>query len=215
MKPLFEYQAAIFDLDGTLVDSMRVWEHLCRDWLLFIGKNPAPELERDIELMTLGQAAEYVRTAYGVALPPDEIIAAWQGMAQNAYQHTVALKPGAKELLYALKEAGLKLAVATSCFPASCEAVLHRYDLWRLFDAVVYSDEVARDKNHPDIWLSCAQRLGIAPEDCLVFEDLRAAGCGIRAAGMAFVAVYDDSCKDWLALQGEADVAVCSLAELL
>lgn len=215
MRPLSAYRAAIFDLDGTLVDSMRAWDNICRDWLLAKGQTPAHSLEQEIKLMTLTEAAEHVICRFGVALTPAQIIAEWQQMVLGLYQNRLALKQGAAELLTALAARGLKLALATSCFPAACEAVLRRYDLWRLFSAVVYSDEVARGKTCPDIWLACAARLGVAPQDCVVFEDLRAAGLGIRAAGMDFVAVHDASCQEWELLSAEVDMAVLSLAGLL
>lgn len=204
-KDIRDYRGAIFDLDGTLIDSMHVWDHLCRDWLLAQGKNPEADLERDIETMTVTQSAEYVRCRYGFTLSEREIIARWEGMALGAYETTVALKKETAALARELYGRGRTLAVVTSCFPAACEAVLRRHGLRDLFSAVLYTDEAPRDKSFPDIWIAAARRLGLEPASCIVFEDACYALRGVRAAGMAFAAVYDDTCTEWELMKAEAD----------
>ncbi|MDR2364188.1 MAG: HAD family phosphatase [Spirochaetaceae bacterium] len=204
-KDIRDYPGAVFDLDGTLIDSMHVWDHLCRDWLLAQGKKPEADLERAIETMTVTQSAEYVRRRYGFDLSPKEIISRWEGMALGAYETTVALKQETAALARELYGRGRALAVVTSCFPAACEAVLRRHGLGELFPAVLYTDEAPRDKRFPDIWLAAAERLGLAPASCIVFEDAYYALRGVRAAGMAFAAVYDDACKEWELMKAEAD----------
>ncbi|MDR1318780.1 MAG: HAD family hydrolase, partial [Treponema sp.] len=101
--------------------------------------------------------------------------------------------------------AGLKLAVVTSCFPAACEAALQRHGLRSFFSAVLYTGEAPRDKSFPDVWTAAAERLGLANADCVVFEAAFHALRGVRAAGMAFAAVYDDTCADWEAMKAGAD----------
>jgi HAD superfamily hydrolase (TIGR01509 family) len=90
------------------------------------------------------------------------------------------------DLVRELNDRGLKLGMATSCFPAACEAVLRLHGLRDYFQVIVYSDEVGRDKTFPDIYLICAQRLGVAPEDCMVFEDFTGAFPCLRSAGFFF-----------------------------
>jgi beta-phosphoglucomutase-like phosphatase (HAD superfamily) len=286
------WSAAIFDFDGTLVDSMGIWDRICRDWLAARGKAADEALERDIEHMTLRQSAEYVMErdgagpGYGrtgtaascaglaagcagsapccaepaaacpgpapcsVRLMPgsaraksDAIIAEWLDMVRERYERDVAPKPGALDYLRALRARGVKLAIATSCFPEACEAVLRKYGARDLFSVIVYTDEAdggeaageahesgagidgphggadararARDKRQPDIWLLCARRLGARPEECAVFEDMRAARAGAKAAGMAFIAVADASnAAEWPLMRGEADCAVESFERL-
>jgi beta-phosphoglucomutase-like phosphatase (HAD superfamily) len=200
-----DYRGVIFDLDGTLIDSMHVWDHLCRDWLAAQGKKPDAALERDIATMTLTQSAEYVRRRYGFDLSPGEIVSRWEGMALGAYETTVPLKQETAALARELYGAGRSLAVVTSCFPAACEAVLRRHGLRDLFSAVLYTGEAPGDKSFPDIWLAAAGRLGLAPASCIVFEDAYYALRGVRAAGMAFAAVYDDTCAEWELMKAEAD----------
>jgi HAD superfamily hydrolase (TIGR01509 family) len=215
MKALTAYEGAVFDLDGTLTDSMHVWDHVCRDWLTAQNRRPHGTLEEDIASMTLTQSAEYVKDRFNIPLAPEEIIAAWEGMVLGQYERTVPLKRGAAELLSRLARQGLRLAVATSCFPAACEAALRRNRIRDYFSLILYSDRIKRDKSFPDIWLACAEGLGLAPEKCVVFEDMYRALKGVRSAGMDFIAVYDDSNPHWEATAAEADRAVHSLEELL
>ena len=206
------YKAAIFDLDGTLVDSMRVWDYICRDWLCAKGKIPEEALEQNIKTMTLQEAAEYAAGFYKIALSPSAIISEWEDMVLHQYKSVIPLKDGAAELLKLLAAGGMKLGIATSCFPAACESILSRYGIRDYFSAVVYSDSVSRNKTFPDIYIACAEQLKTAPEDCVVFEDLYDSLAGIRAAGMGAAAVYDDSGSAfWERFRREADYAVISL----
>jgi HAD superfamily hydrolase (TIGR01509 family) len=129
-------------------------------------------------------------------------------MVLEYYKTTIPLKKESAALVRKLHRAGLKLAVVTSCFPAACEAVLLRHGLRSLFSAILYTDEVRRDKSFPDIWLAAADRLGLESAHCVVFEDAYHALAGVRAAGMAFAAVYDDTCKEWELMKAEADLVI-------
>ena len=209
------YKAAIFDLDGTLVDSMRVWDHVCRDWLTGKGIVAENELEQKIASMTLTQSAEYVIRHYNIDLPPSRVMKEWEDMVLYQYGHTIPLKDGATELLELLAAKGIKLGIETSSFPAACEKILSRHGIRGYFSAIVYSDSVSRDKTFPDIFLACAQKLGVKPADCVVFEDFYTALAGIRAAGMGAAAVYDDSgAAHWEKFKQEADYAAVSLRAL-
>jgi beta-phosphoglucomutase-like phosphatase (HAD superfamily) len=96
------------------------------------------------------------------------------------------------------------------------EALLARHGIRDCFSAIVYTDEVTGDKSSPGVFLACAGRLGIAPGDCVVFEDYRGAVSGVRAAGMGLAAVYDGaSARYWEAFKGAADFAAASLRDVL
>jgi HAD superfamily hydrolase (TIGR01509 family) len=215
------WEAVIFDLDGTLADSMGLWGRVCTDWLTGQGKKPERNLEGVLSSMSLSQAADYVIQNYRCDLPPAGVIGQWEGMVLAAYKRQVPLKPGAGELVRALAFRGKRLAIATSCFPAACEALLARCRIREYFSALVYTDEIRDNagrtfnKTFPDIWLTAAARLGTPPEKGLVFEDLYAALKGVRAAGMGMAAVWDKTCEDWPAFSAGADLAFRSPGEAL
>jgi beta-phosphoglucomutase-like phosphatase (HAD superfamily) len=204
-KNIREYRGALFDLDGVLLDSMQVWDRLCRDWLAGEGKTPDADLERDLAAMTLRQGAEYVIRRYGSALSPGEIVSRWEGLVLDAYKTTIPLKEETAALVRELYDAGLSLAVVTSCFPAACEAALKRHGLRRFFSAILYTGDTPGDKSSPALWRAAAARLGLDSADCVVFEDAFHALRGVRGAGMGFAAVYDNSCREWDLMKAQAD----------
>lgn len=215
MKPLGQYRGAIFDLDGTLIDSMQVWDHICRDWLAAQGITGKDTLERELESMTLTQSADYVIQTYALGLGPAQVIAEWEALVLHRYASTLFLKEGAGELVKALAGRGMPLGVATSCFPGACEAVLSRQGIRDYFSAILYADQVGRGKSFPDIYLACAEKLQVDPGSCVVFEDFYGSLAGVRAAGMALIAVYEARyASQWESFQREADWAVVSLREL-
>jgi HAD superfamily hydrolase (TIGR01509 family) len=215
------YEAAIFDLDGTLADSMGLWGRGCADWLLRRGKEPEKNLEGVLASLSLSQAADYVIKNYHIELPPAAVIGQWGDAVLEEYRQRVPLKPGAARLVRALARRGMRLAIATSCFPGACEALLARCRIRGYFSVLVYTDEIKNEagqtlnKTFPQVWLAAAARLGTPPEKCLVFEDMYAAIKGVRAAGMGIAAVWDESCEDWPAFSAEADLALLSPGDAL
>ncbi|MHC6201784.1 HAD family hydrolase [Breznakiellaceae bacterium SP9] len=199
------YRGALFDLDGTLADSMGIWDTIARDWLLAQGKVPEDGLEGELAMLTLQQSSAYLIQRYGLRLSPPQLIAEWEGMVIAQYQSTVALKPAIANLVRSLHRAGARIALVSSSFPVASEAFLERWNLRPYFTALVYTDEAPGGKSSSAIWLLAAKRLGVPPSDCVVFEDLYPALRGARAAGMDFAAVYDAHCKDWEAMKEEAD----------
>jgi HAD superfamily hydrolase (TIGR01509 family) len=215
------YEAVIFDLDGTLADSMDLWGRVCGDWLVRRGKEPEKNLAAVLASLSLFQAADYVIKNYRVDLSPAAVISQWGEMVLEEYERRVPLKPGAADLVRSLALRGKKLAIATSSFPAACEALLSRCRIREYFSALVYTDEIKDEsgrtlnKTFPHIWLAAAARLGAPPEKCLVFEDLYAALKGVRSAGMGIAAVWDASCEDWPTFSAGADLALRSPREAL
>ncbi|GHV24399.1 haloacid dehalogenase [Spirochaetia bacterium] len=218
------FLGAIFDLDGTLADSMNLWDHLCRDWLLTQGKEAPADLEETLAPLTVTQAAEYVSKNFTPGIGPAEIAALWEALVIGRYRETVPLKDGAVELLDALARRGVKLALATSCFPAAAEAFLQGRKIRHYFSSLFFTDEVSSGvsmdaggntpvKADPVFWRVCAEKMGLPADKIIVFEDIYEALAGVRSAGMGFVAVYDASCKKWDALQKEADRAIRSFRE--
>ena len=184
-------EAAIFDLDGTLVDSMWVWEQIDIDYLNKFGHAVPENLTDEITHLTFSETAHYFKSRFTIEDSLDDIMSTWSAMAFDYYSNIVKLKPGALEYLHKLKSMNIKIALATSNSRPLLEAVLKNNDIYHLFDAITTTDEVARNKNFPDIYLTSAKKLNVNPHNCVVFEDIIAAVKGAQCANMKVVAIYD------------------------
>jgi beta-phosphoglucomutase-like phosphatase (HAD superfamily) len=144
---LSRFDAAIFDLDGTLIDSMPLWENFCSDWLRSLGKNPEDSLEAVLMTMTISQSADYVNCRYSLDFSQDELISQWEDIMKARYlkgafaAKAALLKQGAAELLHALAAKGMKLGIATYSFQKSCEAILEHHGVKSYFSSFVYAHE--------------------------------------------------------------------------
>ena len=141
-------------------------------------------------------------------------MAEWNASSFVQYRDHVQLKPGAREFLHALKARGIKLATATALTTHVMHAVLQSNGVYDLFDAFTSADEVQRGKTFPDIYLLAAQKLGVPPAQCIVFEDVRKTIAGIHAAGMKGCAVWDEHTHDWDEMLREFDYNLVEFGEL-
>src|SRR5699024_9516537 len=165
-------RAVIFDMDGTLMDSMWMWQDIDIEYLGRF-KIPLPEdLGVAIEGMGFTETAAYFKDTFGLPMGVEEIKADWNRMAYEKYDRQVPLKPGARELLAELKGRGIRLGIATSNHIDLVRAALKNNGVGELFDCIRTSCDVARGKPAPDVYLSVAERLQTKPEQCLVFEDV-------------------------------------------
>ncbi len=207
-------RAVIFDLDGVIVDTEHLWdeerEHLTHDW----GGRYTPEAQRAMMGMSSTEWSRYMHETLGLAQTPEEINTEVVRRMLERYHVELPLVPGAVDAVRRLADAGLPLGVASSSNRPLIEAVLAEAEISALFAATVSSEEVARGKPAPDVYLEAARRLGMAPVRCVAVEDssngLRAAS----AAGMRVVAYPNATyapAADALAL---ADVVLHSLEDL-
>ena len=203
------YKAYIFDLDGTLLDSMGVWDQIDADFLAKRGIALPPDYMNSISSMTYHEAAVYTIKRFALPDSIDGLKREWNDMAAYAYGNTVQMKPYAKEYLMTLRERGAKLAVATSLSPELREPVLRRNGIDSVFHAVCDTNEAGYGKTRPDVFLLAAKKIGAMPCDCLVFEDILAAIKSAKSVGMNACAVYDRSSEnDWEKIKAEADYAI-------
>lgn len=209
-------KGAIFDLDGTLIDSMYVWRKIDVDFLAERGFEVPADYEQAIKTMHFETAAEYTISRFNLNESVDEIVSVWLNMAVDEYMHNVKLKDGAKELLEKFKNDNIKIGIATSSKPFLTEPALKNNGVYDYFDAVCCTSQVGKDKRHPDIYLFTAKKLGVRPEECIVFEDIVDGINGAKFAGMKTVAVYDKhSENDSDKLKKLADKYILSFKELL
>ena len=200
-------KGAIFDLDGTLLDSMGVWDQVDIDFLAKRGIEVPADYMGKVAAMQFRQIAEYTIARFDLPDTPEALMQEWDDMARVAYSTVVEAKPHAVEYLSYLKRSGAKLAVATSLPPALREPAMKHVGIFDYFDQIVSVDD-ANDvgKDRPDVFLLAAGRLGVVPEQCTVFEDLLVAMRSAKSVGMRVWAMHDDSSDaDWPAICGLAD----------
>lgn len=215
MKPQ-QFKGAVFDLDGTLLDSMYVWSDVNREFLKKRGLPEPPGYVEKISPMFSQDAADYAIRTLGLPDAPETLIREWDEMALRIYAEDVKLKKGAREYLLQLKENGVKIGVATALTSVLYCPVLEHNGIYNLFDAFTSSCEVSRSKAFPDVYLLAAQRIDIAPVDCMVFEDIRSGILGAKAGGFSTCGVYEPwSFEEQEGISDAADYYIRSFEELL
>lgn len=184
-------KGAIFDLDGTLLDSMGWWESFGSTYLKELGLTPTPGLDEEIKTLTLVQSANLLRDRFGVTASVPEILEDIDRRAEVFYREQVLLKKGAFSLLKALHTHGVKLCVATASDRGPALAALERNGVLQLFEAILTCTEEGVGKDRPDIYETAARRLVLPKEEVFVFEDALHAIQTAKKAGFVVVGVYD------------------------
>ncbi len=208
-------QGLLFDMDGTLIDSMGMWKQIDTEYLGRFGLEVPQDLQKVLEGMGLRETADYMKERFHIPDTPEKMMADWTEMAADFYMYEVQLKPGAAEFLCLMKQSGRKLAVATSNSRELALACLEGRGLRYLFDEVVTAEET-KGKPEPDIYLEAARRLDIAPEACLVFEDIPMGILAGKRAGMEVCAVEDAHAADQLAdIRELADYMISDFTQIL
>lgn len=185
-------KGAIFDMDGTLMDSMWIWRDIDIEYLGRFGIALPEDLQAKIEGLSFAETAVYFQEHFGITDSIDKIQSDWNDMAIDFYRHRIGMKKGARELLTQMKERGMKIGIATSNSVELTEECLAANGVADLFDTVRTSRDTPRGKPFPDIYLSVADEWGIAPEDLIVFEDIPNGAIAGKRAGMEVIAVADD-----------------------
>lgn len=188
-------KAAIFDMDGTIVDSMWVWDEIDFEYLAKHNAVATPTLKHDIAHLSFDEVALYFKNAFNLPYTTAEIQQHWNEMAYDKYCNKVKLKPGIRSFLELLKARGIKIALATSNNTLLLEACLKANGIYDYFDVITLTSEVSRGKDFPDVYLLTAEKLQVNPCDCIVFEDILPAIKGAKSAGMTVVGVYDEYSK--------------------
>lgn len=201
---------AIFDMDGTLVDSMGYWHNMEREFLISKGiTDRLDEILESTKTMTLAEARTYFSTFCGIDCSPEQFTAECEAIMAKHYSRDVKVKSGVRDYLDHLKSQGIPMCVASATAKPLVELCLETLGLKDYFSFILSCVEVGAGKNRPDVFLEAARRLGAEPTDCAVFEDAIYAVRSAREAGFYVVAVKDahnSSC--WEELQSLADETI-------
>ncbi|MBP1754457.1 MAG: hypothetical protein H6Q59_855 [Firmicutes bacterium] len=209
-------EAVIFDLDGTLVDSMWMWRNIDIEYLAKFSIEMPLGLQSCIEGMSFSETAVYFKERFQIPDSIDQIKSDWNEMAWVKYRDEVPLKEGVIELLQYLKLEGIPAGIATSNSRELVELIVKKHQIEEYFTSIRTSCEVAKGKPSPDIYLLVAKDLGAQPERCLVFEDVLQGVMAGKNANMKVCAVDDDySKKDQEEKIKLSDYFVHSLSEVL
>lgn len=183
----------IFDMDGTLLDSMFVWDIVDRDFVKSKGITPKADYVEAFKYMPQADAAAYYQREYGVSGSVEDIMRDLDALMARYYFTTVARKPGALELVERLHAHGVKMCIATATDRCLAEEALRRNGLLGYFSRLFTSQEIGITKTHPDIYEAALNHLGTEKENTLVMEDALYAIRTAKKAGFHVVGVYDAS----------------------
>ena len=188
----------IFDLDGTLLDSMSVWHDVDKEFLGRFGYEVTPEYTDVVKRASIEDAARYTQTKYRIPMTWQEIAAAWEAMVYDFYRAEVCLKKGAREYLNEARRLGFPLSITTALSRKNAEAALVHTGIRDLFDFVITLEDLGSkaDKSTPEIFLRAtdyisAHGIVITPDKAVVFDDVKVALEGARSGGFLTCAVYD------------------------
>lgn len=200
-------KGAIFDMDGTLLDSMPLWENLAQRYLEQKGVTHITEdLSNHFKDMSFKEVALYFQTHYGIKESEAEITLGIQALIEEEYRDRIPLKPGARIFLEKLHQKGTSLCIATANFPHLTKLAIKRLGIDHYFKDIITCMDLGLDKNRPEFFLRILDILKTPLHETLVFEDALYAISSAKKAGFPVVAVFDESAaRDISAIQSIAD----------
>ena len=187
---------AIFDMDGTIMDSMPAWKDLGKDYLIAKGIKAPENLNESLSAMSMTESANYFRKEFGIRDCVKQIISDVNGLIEDKYRYEMSLKPYVKEYLAKLKRDGVIMCVVTASPVQLAEAALRRLEVLQYFSFVVCCDEVGVGKREPDSYYLALRKMRAEVSDAVVYEDADYAMKTAKDAGFYTIGVYDESaCK--------------------
>lgn len=204
--------SAIFDLDGTLLNSMPIWEDLGNRYLEGLGIVPEKGLADRLRPMTMAESSQYLKEKYDLSDSADRISTAMLRLLDEFYEKEVQLKDGARDLLREFQQRKMPLALASAGVPHQETAALKRLGILDCFTVRLFCEELHLSKETPEIYQLASVRLGCPPSRCLVFEDQLPAIRAAKSGGFKTAAVFDEaSSQDWPELKKTADYSLENL----
>ncbi|MCB5259914.1 MAG: HAD family phosphatase [Candidatus Cloacimonetes bacterium] len=210
-------KAIIFDLDGTLIDSMGLWRQVDEEFLTSRGVAVPEDLFDNLpQGNSFIQTAQYFRDRFGLGESVEEIMQIWTNLVAEHYSNSIQLKAGAKQLLELLSQAHIQIGLATSNSYELARKALTFNGVWQHFACVSSGDMELRGKPFPDIFLNCARLLKLESSQCVAIEDTLSGVQAAQAAGMHTLAIYDeDSIRHHEQIRTVADAFCQNYKEVL
>ncbi len=204
----------IFDFDGTLFDSMSIWETAGSDFLNSIGEIAENDLSKKLSAMSLSQSAEYLKKQYSLPMTVNEIINGINKIIEDYYLYQIKPKKNVITVLSDFKEKGIKMCIATATDRYLIEAALKRYDMVKYFDVIFTCSEVGHGKDEPYIFEYACEYLKVNKGEIVIFEDAYHAAETAKNAGFYVVGVYDKYENLTDELKKISDIYINSFAEM-
>ena len=208
-------RGVIFDLDGTVIDSMKIWTEIDIEYLKRHGHELPDDLQSSLEGKSFEETAQYFKERFGIKDSLDVIMNEWNEMAYEFYSERVSTKGMVTELIEEFSKRGIPMALATSNSRVLAEAALKGHGLDRYISIVVTSSEVGKGKPNPDVFLKAAELIGIEPKSCVVFEDTYPGILGAKNAGMMAIGIYDEVSASVEEIKRDADHYIECYSEIL
>lgn len=213
---LQDKKAVLFDLDGTLIDSMWVWSEIDKEYLGRFKLEPPKDLATKIEGMTLLETAYYFKKQFPITDSVDEMVTIWNEMAYDKYKNHIPLKPYVKDFLDFLMKKKIKMGIGTSNSLELTKVALQSLGIIDYFQTIQTASHVCAGKPAPDIYLLVAKELKVKPEECIVFEDVPSGILAGKRANMTTCGVYDQWSRELTEKKKDlADYYIHSYKELL
>ena len=190
-----EKELIIFDCDGTLLDSMGMWDHVGTEYILSQGITPPEDMEEKLISKTLEQSGEYYIRELGLPKTVEEYVQEIYAFVGDKYRCELQLKPGAKEFVRQMAQAGKKLCILTTTGRPCVEAAAAHHGLDAWIKNIFTCGEIKMSKTKPEIYRYAARQMGVTPAQTLVFEDAPFAVENAKLAGCSVISVYDKSAE--------------------
>ncbi len=209
-------EAIIFDVDGTIADSMWMWKQIDIEYLGRFGIELPPDLQKNIEGMSFRETAHYFKEHFSISDSVEKMMSDWNAMAANKYRYEIPLKEGVLTFFDECRRRGVYLGIVTSNSAELLGYLLKAHNLENYFDVIITGSDGLKGKPAPDMYLEAAKRLAVSPKKCLVFEDIIPGILAGKSAGMKVCAIDDLYSRDViLEKKKEADYFIESFIELL